>query len=539
MHLLKPSLPLRRTFLATLLAIGLAANAGGAAFAAPPNHNGTLTLLSTSEPTALVTIGNVATPILSVSAKVTEGLLKYDYDVNPQPQLATRWAISPDGLTYTFTLRHGVKWHDGKDFTSADVAYSIELLKKIHPRGRNTFANLVGIDTPDKYTAILRLSRPAPYLIRALVATETPIVPRHLYEGTDPASNPNNNAPIGTGPFRFKEWVRGSHIVYERNPDYWDKPKPFVDQLIVRFVTDPAAAAVAFETGAVDLGYRTPVPLADLDRLKKVPSLRFETKGNSYSSNVTRLEFNLDNEYFRNEKVRQAVAHAVDRNVIVKVVNYGYGQVSYSPIAPGLKAFHDPAPSPYALDLKKANALLDEAGYPKKAGGVRFSVPLDYNPIAGDGARLADYLRAALARVGIAVTVRSQDPSAFIKRIYTDRDFAFTTNGASNLFDPTVGVQRLYWSKNFIKGVPFSNGTHYQNPVVDKLLEDAAVENNPAVRLKLFKTFQDTVARDVPDLNLYQPMFITIANQRVHDHSLTADGVESNLADVWVDAPKK
>ncbi|MDM0119041.1 ABC transporter substrate-binding protein [Variovorax arabinosiphilus] len=528
-----PSFPLRSALLAALLAVGLAAHA------APPNHSGTLTLLTTSEPTALVTIGNVATPILSVSAKVTEGLLKYDYDVNPQPQLATQWTISPDGLTYTFTLRQGVKWHDGRDFTSADVAYSIELLKKIHPRGRNTFANLTAIDTPDKYTAVLRLSKPAPYLIRALVATETPIVPRHIYEGTDPASNPNNNAPVGTGPFKFKEWVRGSHIVYERNTDYWDKPKPFVDQLIVRFVTDPAAAAVAFETGTVDLGYRTPVPLADLERLKKVPALRFETKGNSYSSNVTRLEFNLDNAYFKNEKVRQAVAHTVDRNVIVKVVNYGYGQVSYSPIAPGLKAFHDPAPSPYAVDLKKANALLDEAGYPKKAGGVRFSVPLDFNPIGADGARLADYLRSTLARIGIAVTVRAQDPSAFIKRIYTDRDFAFTTNGASNLFDPTVGVQRLYWSKNFIKGVPFSNGTHYQNPVVDKLLEDAAVENDRAKRLKLFKDFQDTVARDVPDLNLYQPVFITIANQRVHDHSLTADGVESNLADVWVDGAKK
>jgi peptide/nickel transport system substrate-binding protein len=165
---------------------------------------------------------------------------------------------------------------------------------------------------------------------------------------------------------------------------------------------------------------------------------------------------------------------------------------------------------------------------------VRFRVPLDYNPIGADGARLADYLRTTLARVGIAVAVRSQDASAFIKRVYTDRDFAFTTNGASNLFDPTVGVQRLYWSKNFIKGVPFSNGTHYRNPKVDELLEAAAVENDPARRVELFKAFQQIVAREVPDLNLYQPEFITIANQRVHDHSLTADGVESNLADVYL-----
>lgn len=522
----------RRASLGLLLAGALLAFAP--ALHAEPTRGGTLTLLLPSEPTALVTVGNVATPILSVSAKVTEGLLKYDYDLNPQPQLATAWQVSPDGTVYTFTLRQGVKWHDGKPFTAADVAFSIGLLKKIHPRGRNTFANVGAIETPDDHTVVLRLTKPAPYLIRAFVATETPIIPKHIFDGADPLTNPAISAPIGTGPYKFKEWVRGSHIVYERNPDYWDKPKPYIDRLIVRVVADPAAAAIAFETGTVDLGYRTPVPLADLARLKAVPTLRFETRGNSYSYNVTRLEFNLDEPHFKNEKVRQAVAHAIDRNVILKVVNYGVGQVAYSPIAPGLKTYNDPTPSPYAFDLKRANALLDEAGYPKGADGVRFRVPLDYNPIGADGARLADYLRTTLARTGIAVTVRSQDASAFIKRIYTDRDFAFTTNGASNLFDPTVGVQRLYWSKNFIKGVPFSNGTHYQNAQVDALLEAAAVENDPARRVQLFKEFQQIVARDVPDLNLYQPEFITIANQRVHDHSLTADGVESNLADVYL-----
>lgn len=535
--------PNRRTLLQAALAaavspgIGWPARTAGAA-SGTPARGGTLTLLLPTEPTALVTLGNVATPILSVSAKVTEGLLKYDYDLTPQPQLATAWEISPDGTVYTFRLRRGVKWHDGKPFTSADVAYSIALLRKIHPRGRNTYANVTAIDTPDDHTVALRLSRPAPYLIRAFVATETPIVPRHVYEGTDPLSHPATSAPIGTGPFKFKEWVRGSHIVYERNPDYWDAPKPYIDRLIVRIVADPAAAAIAFETGTVDLGYRTPVPLADLERLRGVPTLRFETRGNSYSYNVTRLEFNLDNPYFQHLKVRQAVAHAVDRNVILKVVNYGVGEVAYSPIAPGLKAYNDPTPTPYPYDLKRANALLDEAGFPRGAGGSRFAVPLDFNPIGSDGARLADYLRTTLARVGIAVSVRAQDASAFIKRVYTDRDFAFTTNGASNLFDPTVGVQRLYWSKNFVRGVPFSNGTHYHNPRVDELLEAAAVENDPARRVALFREFQQIVAREVPDLNLYQPQFITIANRRVHDHSVTADGVEANLADVYLDGGK-
>ena len=112
---------------AALLTIGLASHA------APPDHSGSLTLLLPTEPTALVTISNVATPILSVSAKVTEGLLKYDFSVNPQPQLATKWTISPDGLTYTFNLRQGVKWHDGREFTSADVAFSIRQFDQNYP----------------------------------------------------------------------------------------------------------------------------------------------------------------------------------------------------------------------------------------------------------------------------------------------------------------------------------------------------------------------------------------------------------------------
>ena len=206
--------PTRRSFLSlTLAGLLLAASPH---LHAEPARGGTLTLLLPSEPTALVTVGNVATPILSVSAKVTEGLLKYDYDLNPEPQLATAWNISPDGTVYTFTLRQGVKWHDGKPFTAADVAFSIELLMKIHPRGRNTFANVTAIETPDDHTVVLRLSKPAPYLIRAFVATETPIIPKHIYEGTDPLTNPATSAPIGTGPvsythldvYKRQEWPR-------------------------------------------------------------------------------------------------------------------------------------------------------------------------------------------------------------------------------------------------------------------------------------------------------------------------------------------
>jgi peptide/nickel transport system substrate-binding protein len=525
--------PTRRATMAGLSALALS---GGRVSAQTPKKGGTLTFLQTSEPNTLMSGTTTATSALTNSAKVTEGLLEYDYDIKPRPQLATEWSISPDGLLYTFKLRPNVKFHDGKPFTSADVAFSINLLKTVHPRGRNTFANVTEVQTPDPLTAIIVLSKPAPFLIKALTAAESPIAPAHIYEGTDPLTNPNGNAPIGTGPYKFKEWVRGSHVIFERNPDYWQPGLPRIDQMVCKFVPDPGARSVAFENGSGDIGYRTPVALADLDRLKKLPHLVFETDGTSYSYNVQLLQFNLDSQYFKHLKVRQAVAHCIDRAALLKVVMYGYGVVCYSPIAPGLKEFHDPTPSRYDLDLKKAEQLLDEAGFPRGANKIRFKIPMDFNPIGDDGRKTCEFLRATLSRIGIAVEVRSQDLPAFAKRVYTDRDFDCTYNGHSNLFDPTVGVQRIYWSKNFKKGVPFSNGSNYNNPKVDALLEGASVEIDPAKRRQMFIDFQKIIAEELPDISLFSPLYLTIKNKRVHEDSTTADGVEANMANVWLDS---
>jgi peptide/nickel transport system substrate-binding protein len=497
---------------------------------------GTLTFLQNAEPTSLISLTTVGTPSLTNCAKTTEGLLEYDYDIKPKPGLATEWTISPDGLRYEFKLRPNVKFHDGKPFTSADVAYSIQLLKTVHPRGRNTFANVVEVKTPDPLTAVIELSKPAPYLIKALTAAESPMLPRHLYEGTDPLASQNGNAPVGTGPYKFKEWVRGSHVIFERNPDYWNPELPRIDRMVCKFVPDPGARSIAFENGSADIGYRTPVALADLERLKKLPHLVFSTDGTSYSYNVQCLQFNFDSQFFKNIKVRQAFAHSIDRAALLKTVVYGYGTVTHVPIAPGLKEYHDPTPSPYAFDLKKAEQLLDEAGFPRGANKIRFKVPLDYNPIGDDGRRTCEFIRASLSRIGVTVEVRSADLSAFAKRVYTDREFDMTYNGHSNLFDPTVGVQRIYWSKNFKKGVPFSNASNYNNPKVDALLEGAAVENDPVKRKAMFIEFQRIYAEEVPDISLYSPLYLTIKNKRVHEDSLTADGVESNMAQVWLDA---
>jgi peptide/nickel transport system substrate-binding protein len=493
----------------------------------------TLNFIVTPEPTALVDLATTATNVLKVSPKVVEGLLEYDFKFQPKPSLATSWEVSDDSRKYVFHLRHGVKWHDGKPFTSDDVAYSIQTLRQVHPRAKTTFANVTDIATPDPYTVVITLSKPAPYLIKAFSSSETPIVPKHIYDGTDVLTNPANNAPIGTGPFRFVKWVRGSYIEYVRNDDYWDKGKPWLDRIVVKVINDPAARTVAFEDGSVDLSGDSPVPLSDLERLKGNPKLGIETRGYEFQAGVARIEFNLDNPVLKNPKVRQAIASALDREVIRKVIYYGYATPLASPIIPS-NPYYDPAPTPYPFNVEHANALLDEAGYPRRADGARFALTVDPLPIGDLPARTAAYVKSALARIGIAVTVRSQDLPAYLKRIYTDRDFDFSINGMSNLFDPVVGVARLYTTNNFRRGVPFTNGSHYSNPEIDQLFSQVAEETDEAKRKQLFSQIQRILERDLPDINLVAPQYLTLYSRAVHNHTTSPDGLSASFADVWL-----
>lgn len=524
----------------SIVALALAWAAGVASaqsVQATPQPGGTLNFLAVPEAATLVSIDNTFGFPQKVGTKVIEGLLRYDFDLQPLPELATSWEVSPDGLQYRFTLREGVSWHDGKPFTSADVAYSILTLKQLHPRGRATFANVTEVRTPDAHTAILVLEKPAAYLLTALASSESPIVPRHLYEGSDARSNPHNQAPIGTGPFVFKEWTKGSHIILERNPNYWDQPKPYLDRIIVHIIPEPAARAAAFETGKLDLGGDTPVPMGDFERISGLPQLHTTTKGYEYVGNLSQFEFNLETPQLADVNVRKAIAHAIDVDALVNTAWYGYGQASPTPISPVLSAYHDASIAAYAYDPKLSERLLDAAGYPRAAnGGHRFALRLVFNPFYYEGnRRTTEYLRQSLRRIGIDASVATHDFGSFVKATYTDRDFDIAVNNLNNNFDPTVGVQRIYWSKNFQKGLGFSNGSGYHNPEVDALLEQAAVEPDIERRKALFKQFQAIIHEDLPAVNLVAFKPITLAHRKVHNHTVGGSGVNESFANVWIE----
>ncbi|WP_200883897.1 ABC transporter substrate-binding protein [Rhizobium sp. YS-1r] len=487
-----------------------------------------VTMVGATEAPALLSFVNTSSLIWS--ARTTEGLLEFDYKLNPSPLLATEWKVSDDGLTYTFKLRQGVKWHDGQDFSAKDVVFSINTSKQFHSRNRSTFAQITKIDAPDDYTVILNLAKPTPFLLKAMSSMETPIVPSHLYkEGQDVLTHPNNTAPIGTGPFIFKEWVRGSHVLWEANPNYWNKDLPKVKKLVAKTILDPSARVIAFETGDVDIGYRTPVPFRDVDTLQKMKHIAFDPKGYEYDPpNIIIVETNLRDPALSNIKVRQALAHCIDRDAISRVVFYKYATPSASPVVPYHKDFHLAEPSPYAYDIKAAEKLLDEAGFPKNGTAPRLTLSMEY---VGDDQRiLGEFLRAAMSRAGIAIELRGQDMGTLISRVYRDRQFQLHLASISNLFDPQVGVQRLYWSKNIIQGVAFSNGTGYQNAEVDKLLEDAAVSTDQKARIEMWKQIQRIVMKEVPSLPLVMSPWQTIANKRLVDHTTNAEGFEGSMA---------
>lgn len=527
----------RRSFLALLLGgTVLPPLLQQSAHAAAPSRGGTLVAVINPEPTVLSSAINNHYSVNVTSPNVYDGLLAYDDAMTPLPSLAVRWETAPDNLAITFHLRANVKWHDGKPFTARDIRYSaLELWKKLHPRGRSTFASVTDVETPDDLTAIFRLSRPSPIILSALSSSESQVLPAHLYEGTEPAKNPHNIKPVGTGPFRFVSWQKGEFIEFERNPDYWDDGKPYLDRLIFRIIPDAASRAAAFETGDVQYGPFDPVPLADVARLKENPKLAFTTDGYAWLSPIFTFEFNVKDAIVGDVKVRQAIANAIDRQGLIDAAWYGFGTVAESPVPHYLKAFTSDLPH-YAFDPKKAEHLLDVAGYPRKADGVRFPLTFDYESNSDALQNTAEFLRQNFKQVGIDLKLRSQDTAAIYKRVYTEYDYQTRAGQFSSMIDPAMGLYRLYATKSISKGVPNTNGARYSNPDLDKLIEITQSSPDPDKRLAAFHEWQKIAMTDLPNFPLFELQRLTVYSSRLHGLTKTPDQAFSSLKDVWLDA---
>ena len=202
------------------------------------------------EPTHLNMAIVSGTPTGVPGTQIFAGLLQFDEKFQPRPYLATKWDISPDGRTYTFHLQKGATFHDGKPITSADVAFSLETVTKNHPFGVAMFRAVDKVETSDPHVAVFKLKHPYPAFLAATHPLLLPIIPKHIYGEGEIRKNPANIKPVGSGPFKFVEWKKGQHIILERNPNFFRKGQPYLDRIILEFITDPAARTVALETGA-------------------------------------------------------------------------------------------------------------------------------------------------------------------------------------------------------------------------------------------------------------------------------------------------
>ena len=522
------------TFAALAAAATVASPSNGVA--AEPKAGGTLVVALQGASPILVSAFNSGGFIGVVSTKMMEGLVKYDFELNPQPLLAESWDISSDGKTVRFNLRKDVKWHDGEDFTAEDVKFSLmNIWKELHPRGRSTFAKVTSVDTPDEHTVVINLSEPTPFLMKALGSYESQIVPEHIYAGTDILTNPNNNAPIGTGPFMFEEWEKGNYLRLVKNPNYWREGRPYLDGIVLRNVPDAGTRSAGLEAGDIHLATFSPVPLSDVERLSEVGNVGVETRGYELLSPMFLLDLNKRGPYLSDVNVRRAMAHAINLEFITDKIWFGYGKPATGPIPSTHKhVYTDEVPS-YPYDPAKANELLDEAGFLRKDDGMRFDLSIDFGVFGDEYPRTAEYLKQAFKAVGIDLTLRSQDVGNLFKRVFTDYDYDIHMNYWYAGADPTIGVQRLYWCDNIRKGVPFTNSNGYCTEEMDRILEATQVENDPEKRKELFAEMQVLAQTDLPVLDLFEVKFLTVYNTNVHDHTIGADGPYGSYADVWME----
>ncbi|MFG1207889.1 ABC transporter substrate-binding protein [Xanthobacter flavus] len=514
---------------ASLAAVPMARAADGS-----PVRGGHLVSIVVPEPQTLgLTVSN---PTIVIAINVYDGLVTYDGTGAPRPQLAESYEQAPDGRSITFRLRKGVTWHDGVPFTAADVKYSIlEVVKKTHPRGIGTYSQLQDIETPDDHTVILRLAKPSPVIWAALNSSETQILPKHLYEGTDPLTNPWNTKPIGTGPFIFKEWVRGSHVTLKRNPNYWDAGKPYLDRLTFRFVPDAGARAAALETGEAQYVPLSPVPLSDVERLAKRPDLVVETRGWEAVAPVFFLDFNMRRPQFQDVRVRRAIALAIDKKALARTVWYGFAEPATGPVPAFQTAFAATGLPQYDYDPKKAEALLDEAGLKRGPDGVRLRFNHASIPYGDDFKRSGEFIRQQLKKVGIEVELLNYDLPTFLRKIYTEYDFDTLNAYYAAFADPQIGVQRRFWSQTIRPGSAWSNASGYSNPKVDALLEAAAVEPDPQKRKALLGEFQLIVQTELPSISLLELKQFRVWSSRLKGVNVGPIGVYSSFADAWLE----
>lgn len=463
----------------------------------------------------------------SIGAQLFAGLTRLDSRGQALPYLAQSWESGGDGLSMTFHLRPRAVFHDGSPITAEDVAFSLLQCREHHPF-RSMLAPITGVDTPDRRTVVVRLRHPFPLLPAVLLPSLVPIMPRHVYGNGPPLpEHPANRQVVGSGPFMLESFAAESAIRLVRNPRFFLPGRPGFARITFRVFRDPAEILHAMRLGSVDM-FLCPAPIGrnNLDR----PGMPWQTRLQDvrHIHAYTLLNYNLSRPPFSNPLVREALALALDRKRLAGHASFGGMQPLTGPFPPDAP-FAVPVEQPY--DPARANALLDEAGYPRGTDGKRFVLRLNYSPDISPLLRdLIKYLQHEFA-VSLGIVLETQDVESVAKWRDTLSSGNFDAALDEVFFwqDPVVGFHRLYSSDNRCRGLIWTNMTGYANPHVQELMEEAAQESRPVARQAIYTRIQRQIAGDHPALWLMTNPYVIIASPTIEGLESLVQGTMSPL----------
>lgn len=500
--------------------------------AGQPVQGGNLTVALFAEPTMLMPESQDIN-VQAIVAQLYPTLLRYDGKIAPQPYLAKAWRVSDDGKTYEFDLADGAKWSDGQPITSDDVKFSFEtMIPQYQPAGKSNFGVIDSIDSSKPGTVVFKLKSPYAPFLSLMNSLYAPIVPKHIYENTDPMKNDNSlTAAVTGGPFKIKEWVKGDHLTLERNPDAFAKPN--LDTVTFRFISDASARMLALKTGSVDYLPPGAVPYSSIAMLNGDASIKVEHIGDEAAGKVLTIGFNMRKAPFDNVKVRQAISHAINADFIAAAVSFKNETPAVGPLNSSSWGW-DASLKGYNYDPVLAGKMLDEAGFPKQANGFRFSMTVNTRPSVEVFAKADEIVVQNLRAVGIDAKLKPMESAPYTASTYIDADFDMSNVAWISAFDPN-NLGPLYACAN-IRPAPYSNFMAYCDKDVDDLLAKGAAEQDQAKRKAIYLDMQQRIIDDAPAV---WPMnWADWSAYRVRVHGLPAGPWDSrdSLVGVWVEA---
>lgn len=427
---------------------------------------------------------------------VYDSLLWLDKDRKLNPGLAERIVVSDAGDRFTFHLKKGVKWHDGAPFSAADVHFTLgEIISKFHPIGRGAYKYLAAIETPDEHTVVVQMTQAyLPFL--EMPFGLGPILPRHLWQGTNFLTNPHNVRPIGTGPYRFVQLVSGQYARFRRNEDYHVPDAPGFDDYIVRVIPDATARRNAFLNREVDIILSSAVSPTDIAELAQLPAV--ELHSSEVQGGMFLCTINLRSPIYSDRRVRQAIAHAIDRAFIRRHVLRGIADPAVGPLWPG-SPLYDPGLQDYAFDPARANLMLDAAGHAKGKGGIRFECRILFNAADITYGKIAEVFAFGLSQIGVRAILTPLEQGTLAQLGFAEGHFDLLLWGGSLGPDPDSGTERLYNSANILPQA-YVNNSAYSNPEVDRLFQWQRVQTSTAKRKAIYSRIQRIIWRDIPVL---------------------------------------